>query len=182
MIDTDYKKFTKQLIRKNLSPNQFYVCTMLYQKNIKELFDYIESNGDFDKREIDDLIEKGYIITTLEGVYNPKNLVVTPLFDDVVILEEEMMQQFYDEYPPFIHIVNAVQNSLIPAKTQSSDSLVHSYMKAIRYNPETHEKVMQSLRILKAKNNNKAPCNIVKFIDTRAWEAYLTLKSDIDEI
>ena len=182
MIDVDYKRFTKQLIRKNLNPNQFYVCTMLYQKNIKELFDYIESNGDFDKNEIEDLIEKGYIITTLEGTYNPKNLMVTGLFDDIIVLEDEMAEQFYNEYPHFIHIVNDIQNRLIPAKTQSWESLVGTYMKAIRYNPETHEKVMQSLRVLKAKNNNKAPCNIVKFIDTRAWEAYLTLKSDIDEI
>ena len=166
VTEINYEEFTKVLKSKKITPNQLYICMMISKKLYVPLAEYIEEVGPFNITEIEQLIEKGFILSTNEGVYQMENLIIMPIFEDF-IETEEFFRELYDLYPSFMDI----NGKLVPTKSVSFDEISLRYLKQIQFNKKEHEKVIKATRITKSKNQY-APCKIDNFVYKKIWEAY----------
>ena len=164
MINT--KKLTSLLIKYNLSPEEFYILDALYKKEHRALKDYIESRGNFNIKILETLEEKEYIqYWGKDGTYNVTDILVTDKFYNNIYIDSEIAgDEFFKTYPSFI----SIDGKMIMSKKCDRDLYVEKYCKDIGFDKERHIKIIEGLKIAKAKSLiNMA---IRNFIDSQMYD------------
>jgi hypothetical protein len=197
----DLKKYVKYLCDRDISPDQYLLCLMVYKKDIASIKQYLDSKGKLDSAMIDDLIVKGYIedfsLTKdehdelikmlgdsvsssfrISHQYNLKNLLITPKFTEGVLIDNNMAaQEFWDSYPKSVKFANSPE---VSARTRTvyknREELFSTYGKKIKNNLELHLKILNTI------SENYpiyAEMGIDKFVDSDHWELLFDKKNPL---
>lgn len=146
----DVRGYTNFLIKHKLTPNQFYFLLLRNMSivdsdtAVRATIDYIDSTGGFTIKELEDLESRGY----LDNVNSPGDFDViayfaTPKFYNELFVETDLAgEEFWKAYPDKI-IINGAE---VRAKTGDKEELTKLYAKKIKYNKNTHKKVLESLK------------------------------------
>lgn len=165
-------KYTDVLCKGKITPNQFYICWLLYTKDDVNLQKYINMKGGLDTADLQDLIDKGFILNS-----NPKalafstaNLFVSLEFGELVLIEsEDAWDELFNAYPAYL-IVN--QNK-IPAKTFTfTDERLakEAYTNILKKNKFLHKRIIEAVEKYKEQNSGYATIKLDKFITGKHWE------------
>src|SRR5437899_5885237 len=167
----DINKYTEFLCRTKITPNQFYICYLLYNKEYSLLQQYINEVGLFKKQDLHNLIDKGFILNMnpKADVFNIIDLCVTLEFTEFMLVEpEEAVEEFFKEYPDQL-VVNGIK---VPAKglTFSDEAeLKKRYIQIIKKNKFLHLDIINIVKDYKKNNNGYATMKIDKFVTSQYW-------------
>lgn len=160
-------KFTDVLIAHRLTPNQLFILLCLAMgrnKGFVQLFRYTEETGNtFDRSEIHDLVDRGYLISFSEGADNADDFDVTDKFREEFFTDDPMLaaEEFWDAYPSFFNI-NGRQ--AVTKSNVNKELLLMQYAKEIGYSKALHETVLKA--IAWAKENALINFRIGDFVST----------------
>ena len=167
----DFNRYIQCLVDKKLTPNQYIICHLIYHRDLNNMKKYVDSVGKFNKKDIEYLIDKGYLLST-----NPNNvgdfisLVATKLFSDTIIIdEEEAFEEVLDIYPDFFYI----NRSKVASKACSNILEVEKYYyKLIKGDRFKHESIIEkSKKVIRMMEEGKLNWHkIDKFILGQMWK------------
>lgn len=172
----DVLEYCKKL---KITPNQFNFCYLMYIKDwsaLKEFSrtDYIDSTGNkkflaIKQSEVNDLIERGFIVQLYDGEKTNNSYMVTEKFGKYLFTDEqEAGEELWNAYFDFF-IIGGVHQS---AKTTDKDKLLDIYLRKIKRNKNKHKYVMQyTLEYIKlVKEGKMNAMGIEKFVLGENWE------------
>lgn len=162
----EIKQFTKKLVELKMTPNQFYFCFLLHNDSFAELYEYVETVGKFDLKDIQDLVKRGYIRNTNENKqFVADAFVTTEKFSKKFLAEKfEFAAEFFEAYPSF----GDIQGKPISLKSVSPDVLYELYNNITGKQKATHDKIMSALK--KGIRVGLVNMKIDKWLFTRQWE------------
>lgn len=176
----------------NLTPNEFLIVKvlLLLQDNEEEELFYnlittIKHIGLALRDILISLQEKGVILKTYkvpsEGTkFDPFAIPINKNFvKHFYKCSFEIGKELFDNYPQFATINGCV----VPLRTVAKkfDSLEQAYLKygrAIGFNPEKHEKIIELVKW--AKDNNILNCSLASFIVNEGWHDLEALRNGKD--
>lgn len=174
------KETVEFICKKKISFNQFVMCLLINAKDTRSIIQIQEELGPIGNRlinkggntyinELDDLIERGFILNheiDKRDPYALDNFVVTPKFTTGFLGDQdEMCNELWTEYPPTINI----QGSEYPTKVCDKEEFCEKYIKAIKGNVSLHKEIIAKLRIYKS-GNQYAQMKLMNFVGSRHWE------------
>lgn len=92
--------FIKKLINIDLSINQYFICCLIIEKNYDLTKQYIEKFGGFSIKELEILINKGFVQSS-NGSYDLDKLNITTKFEDILFEKEDSIKWIDDWYDLF---------------------------------------------------------------------------------
>lgn len=162
------KRFLNTLCRLKISPTQWWFMYLLHTKNYPAMLQYIEEVKPFPKADIEDLLERGFII----DLNRPEGEVWADLFSLtdkgqtlMFIHTNDAGEELWAKYPNFI-MVDAAR---VSAKTVDKDDLMETYADIISHNPVYHRRVLELLEY--AIRNGMINMGIEKWVRSRQWES-----------
>lgn len=170
---TPIREFVDLLCRLKISPNQFLICMLIYEKDVAGTIKYYEENktNRFSSIDINELINRGFIIRVSkdEKHYELDQFIVTDMFSSEFLVDgEEAGEEFWNLYPSWMTFNNTKKTS---AKSCDKDDLIEKYAKKIRSSKNKHQEIMSILRqYIEATNGNPA-MGIEKFVSSEHWTA-----------
>lgn len=168
-------------INSGLTPSELFILRLLFltiDGDNTLLFNYLSNvtNGkELFRKVLISLQEKKVILSTFkipkEGEsLNFQNIPFNKNFIKMYIRESnEIGNEFFEAYPPFININGAtvaIRNFAKAGFYTFEDFCLH-YAKSIKNSGITHEKIMDTLEY--AKENNLINYSILEFIASRKW-------------
>lgn len=142
------KAFTEFLSRKKITANQFYLCHLLYQRDLDNARKYLLTSYKTDKgvektlawkpSEVGDLIDRGYLIKTGKGDELGDYEVTERFYGDYYISEEEAGEQLWEVYPKLLSIDGVFQST----RTCDKDEVLETYYKRIKGSRKKHDYVL----------------------------------------
>ena len=183
---------TQQLIEflgdHDMSLSQFLLCWTLYLdhqehsgkilpskgKAIANVYRYAELVGGWLKDEINDLVDRGYLIDSNSGqkVY-PDNLRVTKKFVGAIFTTRTDFERFLSTYPDVRRSRNGTicqSDKETALKAASMDKVEKLFNSNVRSKAEFC-RVMTALKW--AKKKGKLDMNIEKYVSGKVWNAHL---------
>lgn len=184
------KQFTDFLLKWDITPNQFFLCWLLFwdhheyedrkltkggkrmNPNDKSaavnLYRYAKKGKSWNKQEISDLQDKGLIAPTNDKKrYVIDSQQVTQKFIDAVLVNREREDEFWESYPSWVQNFNNPSKPDIPLKSCDQDKIKTLYRSLVRTKAR-HERVMEILNW--AKRHEKIKMSIANFVKSRMWE------------
>jgi hypothetical protein len=191
-IDKDTITF---ISKHKLTFQQYAICLLIYHKDTASMIQIEEeigligncllplrtkdSNGKPQyKSELEDLIDRGYIINRgKSNKYELDYLVLTPKFTDSVLVNiHTAPKEIWNEYPRLI----SVEGKEFSAKSCDFDEFCDLYLKAINWDISEHQRVKEAVKTIKEQGGNYAKMGIKKWVGSRQWdEMELTVKPKI---
>lgn len=172
------------ICKHKITLNQFAICLLIHKKDTATIIRIGEEIGVVGncmiptgvvegktkyKKEIVDLLDRGFIITNFLDKNEPyalDNFILTDKFMEGFLTHEtDMFTELWDEYPKFLHI----QGLDYPAKSTDFDDLQVKYIKAIKSSKKKHIEILSKLRSYK-ETNTYALMGIEKFVGSRHWD------------
>jgi hypothetical protein len=162
----DIKQFTKKLVELKMNPNQFYFCFLLHNDSFAELYEYVENVGKFDLKDVQDLINRGYLRNTNEnGQFAADAFVTTEKFSKKFLAHKyEFAIEFFEAYPSF----GDINGKPISLKSVSPDIVYDVYNNITGKQKAIHEKIMGALK--KGIKTGLVNMRIDKWLLTKQWE------------
>lgn len=183
------KQYVDLLCGLNITANQFLLCHLLYDDyqedvvgarkkvSITYLYRYLKDSKRVWKRdEIDDLIERGYLIDNSRGKMSPDMLEVTEKFINQVYASLGRFKEFWDSYPKTMPAIQG--GGHIKLKACDPDELQEVYDKIVKTN-KLHNEILDLVKW--ADKNNQLNIGIEKFVKSRMWETLAELKERYSE-
>lgn len=186
---SDTKTLINFLGDHNMSPEQFLLCWIHYLdwreykgekfpeegSQIANIYRYIERVGKFDRRDINDLIQRGYLINTSnDGRIHPDELRVTEKFIDEVFATQDDFDRFWDAYPSFVpHWDNPREE--IPLQFCDMEKCEKIFKRRVTSKVE-FERLMEAIEY--GKEHDMIKCNALKFLSGEAWKQILEQKRE----
>ena len=176
MIDS--KSMTDFLVKKKITANQLYLCHMLYVKDIESLQKYVKTEYKsnkglskslaFKEHEVNDLLEKGYIIQTGSDNTVSDFEVTEKFYLDYYIGQEECGEQIWDTYPKLLVIDGVYQST----RTVDKDEILQVYYKRIKGSRNRHEFALNMTRHFKTlvSNGQMQGMGIEKWVKGENWD------------
>lgn len=124
------------------------------------------------------IINKSYKIPEKGTIFNPKDVEFNKLVLKSLLTHSQLLgQELFDNYPMFVTI-NGKQFSLrnIAKKYKTFDEFCWEYGKAIKFDIEEHNKILNLIEW--GKENNTIHSGICDFIISKQWETLQTLKDE----
>lgn len=182
----DVKYYTDLLVKLKITPNQFYLCWLLYwdhkdgkggkRRNpngehvIANLYRYARTVKNFTMVEKQDLMKKGLIEICNKNAKDTLDMYeVTQKFIDTVLVNRKMEDEFWDAYPSEIPHFDNPSKPNINLKVCVQDKVKAKY-RALVKTKNRHEKVMEILDW--AKRQQKIRMSISNFVDAKMWEQF----------
>lgn len=164
------EKYVDILVKLGITPNQFFICWVLYNRQYELLAKYIEMNGVFKKEDIDGLVNKDLILLTKAGSYDIGEMVVTQEFAEEMIIEpEEAWEQFFNTYPNML-VVNNIKYAAKGLSISDELACVTKYTELLKKNKYLHIRIVNAVEKWKKDNNGYATMKIDKFLTSKHWE------------
>lgn len=148
-----------------MTPNQFFFCYLIHNDRFAELYEYVDKVGTFDKKEIDDLLKRGYIENINEnGKFTADAFVTTEKFTRKFLANKDVLaKEFMEAYPSFGNIDGKpiVLKSILP------DVLFKLYNNITNREVAEHKRIMAALE--KGKTLGLVNMKIEKWLESRQW-------------
>jgi len=181
----DVKYFTDLLVKWKITPNQFWLCWLLYwdhqegkggkrrkpndESAIVNFYRYCTSVRQFKINEIRDLQAKGLVTTPSKTKIIVDRLEVTQKFIDGVLVTRDMADEFWDAYPTWINNFDHPSKPQINLKS-CVQSDIKSLYKSLVKTKKRHRKVMEILDW--ALRHDKIRFSIANFVKAKMWEQF----------
>jgi hypothetical protein len=161
---SDYVDFC---CRHNMSGDQFLFCCLIYEKRFDLIYKVFNERGGFDKDELNDLEDRGYVINNNKEKDTYADMyVVTPKFQEEIYGEEyTMWEEFTTTYPQFIFI----EGKRIPAQSTDLDQLKNIYFSKIGRSVKNHKKIIEAL--IYASDHDMISMGIEKWVKGEQWKS-----------
>lgn len=176
------------MIKYQLTPDEFFLMKLIFfaqegqdkyisqfanecrfEKPIREILTSLQDKG---------VINKSYVIPQTGEVFNPQDVdfnknVLNQFFQH----SQDLGMELFEAYPPFT-IINGKTFSLrnISKNFKDFDDMAWNYGKAIRFDQNKHEEIMELLEF--GKENNLIHSGISDFILSRGWLALQVYKDE----
>jgi len=159
-----------------LSINEFFILYLLYKKDYPLVYQYITQVEAFSTNQdrMKSLQARGFCVdknTLAGGQYYPDQVVITQKFYnnlDKIFSLENAAEEVWEAFPGVLNL----DGKNFPSKTISLEEFEPLYIKAIKNNSETHQKVLQALE--KQKKEGSLMCGLKKWAECRQWELETT--------
>lgn len=168
------------LCKKKLTPTQYFICLLIYHKDVQGVLKYTNETdivlgdevfwrGKEEVRALDDLITRGFLLNTgvdTRDQYAIDNFIVTDKFTSGFLIGvEEVFKELWETYPKHLLIDNEEK----PAKAVDYEETENKYLRAIQFSITKHKEVISKLKAYN-KINKYASMNFRNFIGSRHWE------------
>ncbi len=165
MIDID--RYVDFIIKHRLTPKQFLFLWIVLNRKYPLLYRYCTEVGAFKKGELEDMVEKGYLVNTQpddENMY-ADSFEVTDSFKNLIFSHNpaEMFEEFWNVYPNFLFI----DSKKIPTKATNKEELEEKYIKLIKDNIPLHNTIINAIDW--GKSRGYLNTGIIKFFTSEAW-------------
>ena len=176
------------MIKYQLTPDEFFLMRLIFfaqegqdkyisqfanecgfEKPIREILTSLQNKG---------VINKSYVIPQAGEVFNPQDVdfnktVLNQFFQH----SQDLGMELFEAYPPFT-IINGKTFSLrnISKNFKDLDDMCWNYGRAIRFNQQKHEEIMELLEF--GKENNLIHSGISDFILSQGWMALQVYKDE----
>lgn len=184
----DVKQFTDFLCKWKITPNQFYLCWLLYwdhkdyvggkHRNPNDpltfacVYKYTKTVKSWTVKEVEGLVEKGLIKNTSGKKMKIESMEVTDKFIDAILVNRDREDEFWDFYPSWIDNFEHPSKPQINLKTAPEEIIKKKYRKLVK----TKKKHKEVMKILKwAKRNDKIRVSIKNFVEGKMWKQYKEL-------
>jgi hypothetical protein len=174
---THVDEWVNLLTRLKISPNQFLICWLVYEKDMASTIKYYQENpkNRFSIEDIEYLVENDFLLR-LSKDKNNNNLdyfMTTPKFtENLIVDEDDAGDEIWDAYPSWL----MVNNHKVSAKSCDKDDLKRKYSLKIKGSMKKHLQIMATLKEYVNRNNGLATMGIEKFVGSEQWnvleEAY----------
>jgi hypothetical protein len=161
----DLKEYVKFLCEHKMSGDQFLFCCLIHEKRFDLVYKMFNERWPFDRDELRDLEDRGYVINTNKGNDTWADMyIVTEKFEEVIYSSEEVMwQELLNTYPIWLYI----DGKRIPAQGADLDQLRVIYFAKIGRSVARHKKIMELLAF--GVNNEMVNMGIEKWIKGEQW-------------
>ena len=176
------------MIKYQLTPDEFFLMKLIFfaQEGQEKYISQFANECGFEKpiREIltslqnKGVINKSYVIPQAGEVFNPQDVdfnktVLNQFFQH----SQDLGMELFEAYPPFT-IINGKTFSLrnISKNFKDLDDMCWNYGRAIRFNQQKHEEIMELLEF--GKENNLIHSGISDFIFSQGWMALQVYKDE----
>ena len=176
------------MIKYQLTPDEFFLMKLIFfaQEGQEKYISQFANECGFEKpiREIltslqnKGVINKSYVIPQAGEVFNPQDVdfnktVLNQFFQH----SQDLGMELFEAYPPFT-IINGKTFSLrnISKNFKDLDDMCWNYGRAIRFNQQKHEEIMELLEF--GKENNLIHSGISDFILSQGWMALQVYKDE----
>lgn len=182
------KELTDVLVKWRITPNQFYLCWLLYwdhrdlkggkrrapddETAIVNLYRYAEKVRTWRNHEFKDLLEKDLIEQSYgkEGDRILDRYQVTDKFIEEVIVTKDRAKEFYEAYPTWVrNFSNPARGDINLSAVENLEAFYDKYRYMVQTQKE-HQHVMEILEW--AKSENLIKYNVNKFVGSRMWEHF----------
>ena len=173
----------------NLNPNELFVIRILLlasEENVDYLHRYlcipVETRGELRDMLVilqnKGIILKSYKIPKKGEDFNPSDIEFNKNFLKFFYRESfEMGKELFDAYPMFGMIQGtSVYLRGVSRKFDSLEDCYRAYGKAINWNPETHNKIIELLKW--AEDKGIIQCSLATFVIDKYWIALEKLKEE----
>lgn len=160
----DYAAF---LCKHSMSGDQFLFCCLIYEKKFHLIYKLYNERGGFNRDELRDLEDRGYVINTNTGedLYADGYVITDQFVGAIYGNEYSMFQELIDTYPQFIFI----EQKKIPAQSCDLDSLRMTYFGKVGRNVNLHKKIIKLLKF--GIDNDLVNMGIEKWVKSEQWKA-----------
>lgn len=183
-IDEDMGILTKY----HLTPNELFIIRILMlarEEDDSYLFKYLsipeDSRGDFRQELVNlqnkGIINKSYKIPPKGKNFNPNDIDFNKTFVRCFYKDSfEMGKELFEMYPMFGNIQGCVTSIRgVSKKFDSLEDFYRAYGKAIKWNPETHQEILDLIKWAKD-NTQFIQFSLASFVVDRRWEELKALK------
>lgn len=173
------RKYVDILIKLNITPRQFLLAWLIYNKQWPELKDYMEHFGPFAASEIRDLEDKDIILNTARDskTYLPAHLIVTERFaGEMVISPEDAWDELMEKYPGKVN-VNGTHFASKGLTLSDERECRERYIKFLKGNKYVHTNILALVEKWKNDNGGFATMKIDKFVIGEFWKEIETERS-----
>lgn len=168
------------IAKKKLTFNQFCICLLLYHEDVAGILKYTNEvgflgsgvsykpDGKTKVHELDDLIDRGYLIDLKIDKNNPTaldNYRVSEKFTKDFLADDSTALELWNLYPRHL----SIQGRDVPAKACDYEEFRDKYLKVIARNLELHSDIISKLQAYK-RSHQYAEMTILKFVGSRHWE------------
>jgi hypothetical protein len=166
---------------KKLTFNQFCICLLLHEGNVAKIIQYTNEVGYLtggtvlkpDRtvvNELDDLVARGFVKFAWINKGNKwdlDNYSVTEKFSKGFLDQYKIYaKELWEAYPKQMWIAGEAKDV---AKVYDIEEFEKKYVRILKEDINVHQKVMDALRMLKAKSSY-APVKLENFLASRYWE------------
>lgn len=167
------EKYVDLLIKLGITPNQFFICWTLYNKQFGLLKRYIDMAGVFKAEDVDVLVAKDLILLTTDNPklrYDVVNMVVTLQFaEEIVIDEDTAWEELFKAYPNHL-LVNSTKYPAKGLTISDERACEQKYGELLKKNKFLHTRIITLIERWKQDNNGYATMKIDKFLVSKYWE------------
>lgn len=186
------KQLVSLLIELDISINQFLLLWFLHLDKeegngklitegpaIANIYRYAEKVNSWSFAEIDDLINKGWMIDRNKASQDgsrqayPDYFEISETFEDKLFVTSDRFDQFWEEYPAFVENFNGPRGPMIPLKAAVMEDVELLYKKRVRTKAK-HQEVMDILKW--AKEEGLINMNIAKYVGSGMFDQHKELK------
>lgn len=167
----DYVGF---LCKHNMTADQFLFCCLIHEGKFPLIYQLFNERGGFDKKELQDLEERGYVINT-----NKENEVYADMYEITDLFKSEiygekysMWKEFTDTYPKYFYI----ESKRLPAQSTDLDALQAVYLNKVKRSVKQHTHVINLLKY--AVENDLINMGIDKWVRGEQWKAIESLMEE----
>lgn len=170
----DLKDYVSFLCKHKMTGDQFLFCCLIYERDIAGLYKIVQERGQFDKNEIRDLEDRGYVINSNTGdeAFHDGYEITEKFIEEIYGQKSSMWEEILELYPQFIFF----DNKRIPAQSADLDALRIIYSSKIQRNVKKHKEIMELLKY--AVDNDLISMGIDKWIRGEQWKAIKAIKTD----
>lgn len=176
----DYKRLLPLLISEKMTPAQFMLCYLHWNKEYELMFQYEdptkESGAWVTIPELEDLIERDYVRWTDPSLskrkYLPSEFEITDKFRNLIYNKQPEIcaEEFWNTYPAMAKINGKRMPLRNLGKEQSKDGFIKTYAHKYGKHKHLHERIMEGLRY--AKKHGEVNMNILNFLNSEIYEGF----------
>lgn len=176
---SDFSRYVDVLIKHKITPNQFFLLYAVATDNRGAVSEYVRAGVQFNKREIEDLENRGYIDYLIkrkpEDVIHLDKIMVTSKFSNELLADsEEWATKVWEAYPDYMYIKG------IPylARNIPIEDLIEILAKKTNNLLKENKAILEAIEY--GKQNMMLNMTMKKFFETGAWKVLLKHKQDND--
>lgn len=190
---TNLDRYIHILSELKISANQFLLCYLLYTdqkvegeyvrkgKAMANLYKYSIQAIPWTKEEVEDLVEKGYLLDpnySKTDKTNPDYLEVTDKFCKFIFIDRSHFDELNRKFPTTMENFTNPNGPKIKLKVCDIDKMREVYLKKVKSKVK-HRKIIEILDW--AKENNEINFNFENFIRGELWNTLFEVKEGSKE-
>lgn len=167
----EFDRYITLLEEKKINANQFLVCWLVHFRMVAEAKRLVKHNLLASREEIQDLIERGFLLQTKRDSTSLTTLVTTALYtEDLFIDSEDAFEDILKVYPHYF-IINGAKVSTRSCDLYELEEIY--YKKIVRGSKKKHEEIIKKTKVIaeKMRTGNINWMKLDKYIKGRIWES-----------